>query len=201
MSFLTATNTELIYSMPVAGADVGTASVASIVTGNTATNPAAYLPPLYSIWQPSTVVGKGFHIKLAGTYDATAVGLTFAYAHNTTQATMATTKVASTGSYTLTSATDGRWEALIDITCYQAGQSGVNVPAVLCNVSGTFTIGHANNAATVAAATLLLGLSSTGAPASYSMSPITAYYWEASLFPAASGVHFYCDQHEIFGLN
>lgn len=200
MSFLTATNTECIYNMPVNGADVGTASVATIITGNVAANPAAYLPPLYSIWQPSSVVGKGFHIALSGTYDATAVGLTFKYGLNTTQGTAAlATVLAQTGSYTLTSTAAGNWQAQMDITVTQSGGSGT--PAALLQVNGFFYAAAGNNAATTAIGVLPMGGSSTGAPVTVSVNPTTAYYFEAAVTFAASGVHLYCQQHQIFGLN
>jgi hypothetical protein len=203
MSFLTATNTELIYSMPVAGSDMATATAATTVTANTASNPAAYLPPLYSIWQPSSIVGKGFRVVLRGTYDSTAVTKTFSYGLNTTQGTAAPQAVvlAATGAFTAISSTSGCWEAEFDVTVNSTGEPlGTNTGLNL-QVAGTLTFGPGGSPTASSAAYMLGASNATGTPALVAVSPVQAYWWEASFASGSAGVHLNCTQHLIFGLN
>jgi hypothetical protein len=199
MSFLTATNTELIYNMDSAGADNAT-SVATIMTANSSTNPPAYLPPLFSIWQPSAIVGKGFHISLGGTYDITGTPtLTFKYALDTAQATInAPTTVAATGALVTAAVpvtTTGIWTAQIDLTVVSTGTSStVNVYS-----DGFMTLGVAGG--TAAGVVIPLAAAANTTPTVVALTGTTAYWWEASFTWSTAATHSACQRHMIFGLN
>lgn len=199
MSFLTATNVEAIYSMGTAGADNAT-SVATIMSANSASNPAAYLPPLYSIWQPSTVIGKSFRVMLAGTFDqAAGNNNTFKYGLNTTQATTTpATILAQTGATAWTNTTTGLWHAQIDLTVASAGESA-GTPAAGLYVSGFLVLGVA--AGTAAGTVQPLASAANTTPTTVSINPTTAYYWELAFTWGTAPTHSACQQHEIFGIN
>lgn len=199
MSFLTATNTELIYNMNSAGADNATA-VATVMSANSTTNPAAYLPPLFSVWQPSTVVGKGFSVRLGGTFDqAAGNAVTFAYGLNTTQASTTLAKtLAATGSAAWTNTTTGVWHAQLDVTVAAVGES-VGTPAASVYVDGFLAVGTAGG--TAAATVYPLASSANTVPTAVSISPVTAYYWELVFTWGTAPTHSACQKHMIFGLN
>lgn len=207
MSFLTATNTELIYDMEATGPDVGSSTSATIISAGTAqgSNPPAYIPPLYSIWQPSTVVGKGFRVVIAGTFDVSSGtnGITFQYGLNTTAGTAPPALIlAKTGSINWANVTAGGWYAQFDVVIISAGQSSGQV--VSAQVNGFISQGAANNAATAAATAYQLGGTTSSGSAAATVttwSPVSAYYWEATATIAAAGTHFQCTQHQVFGLN
>jgi hypothetical protein len=200
MSFLTATNTELIYNMPAAGADLATSATATIITGNTTSNPPAYLPPLYSIWQPSTIVGKGFCIRLSGTYDTGGTpALTFRYGLNTVQTTIPIATPLAVSGALVTAAvpvtTTGIWSAQIDLTCTGTG-TGTNTNFY---VDGLITLGIAGG--TAAGVIAPLASAANTVPTVVSLVPTQAYWWEASFLWSTSPTHSACQKHMIFGLN
>ena len=49
MSFITATNTEVLYCMPSPGAALATSVTKTVITANTTTNPAYQQPALNEI--------------------------------------------------------------------------------------------------------------------------------------------------------
>lgn len=207
MSFLTATNTELIYNMTGAGPDL-TASTATIITPNSGgTVPGAYIPPVFSIWQPSSVVGKGFRVQLAGIYDvAAADGVTFKYSLDTTEGTQATTNpgvIASCGSSSFPSSTAGGWYMAFDIVFTAVNAAG-NLSGF---VNGFLLAGSANNAGTsqvtTGNVTLIGGSTSSGASTStFTTWPATtAFWWELQATVATAPTHFAVQEHQIFGLN
>lgn len=199
MSFLTATNTELIYNMPTAGSDI-TSSTASIFTANTTTNPPAYLPPLFSIWQPSTVAGKGFSVRLGGTFDQGAGNSnTFKYGLNTTQATTTPAVVlAQTGSTPWTNTTAGLWHAQIDTV---VTSSGIISASVNVNVytDGFLVLGPANG--TTTGTVIALAAAANTTPTTIGLVGSQAYWWEGSFTWGTAPTHSACQKHMIFGLN
>ncbi len=214
MSFLTATNTELIYAMEGAGSDV-TVSTASVITPFTsATVAPAYLPPVFSIWQPSSIVGKGFRVVLSGTYDTAASdAITLKYAMDTSQATGAGSTFGSggsnfvlfsTGSGSWPLATAGGWYAQVDIifTAYSGTSSNLSG-----FVNGFLVAGSANNAATsqttTGQVTMLGCTTSAGASAvTFNAWPGTqAFFAESQVTAGTAPTHFALQQHMIYGLN
>lgn len=214
MSFLTATNTELIYNMEGTGADYALATAKTTLTPSTTSGVLpAYLPPLWSIWQPSTISGKGFRVVLAGTYDTGAVlGMTLAYGTNTTQAATSFGggfQIAATGSTSLPASTAGSWYATFDIIFTGAPTSAGSV--VQGYVNGFMVAGAGNNAGTSATATgnvtMIGGTTSSGnGVGAYSFTAwnaATAYFFDLNgvWSSATNSTHFCLQEHQIYGLN
>lgn len=209
MSFLTATNTELIYNMEGTGADYAlSVSKTNLTPGTTSGVIPAYLPPVYSIWQPSTVVGKGFRVVLAGTYDTgAALNMTFNYGQNTTQAatTFAGITVCSTGAFPLPTTAAGSWYMQFDITFTALATTQGNLSGY---VNGFLVAGAGNNAAAAAGSVGMIGGTSSsgngvGAVSFNSWAAATAYYYDlnGTWSSATNSTHFCLQQHMIFGLN
>lgn len=199
MSFLTATNTELIYNLTGASADLTTTTATVLAP---ASGGSAYLPPVFSVWQPSSVVGKGFRVVVGGTYDAGAVNLTLKYSLDTAEGTQLTSNpgvIASTGACAVPSATAGEWYGCFDIV-FTASTAAGNLSG---NVNGLVAYGAGNNAATATASTYMLGGSANGATtATFTTWPgTTAFFWELQATWGTAPTHFSMTQHQIFGLN
>jgi hypothetical protein len=199
MSFLTATNTELIYNMTAASADLAstTATIFAPSAGE-----AAYLPPVFSIWQPSSIVGKGFRVCFGGTYDAGAVALTLKYSLDTTQGTQLTSNpgvIASTGAFTVPSIAAGGFDGYFDIIFTASSVAG-NLSGY---VSGLVAYGQGNNAAAANANVAMIGGSSNGATtATFTTWPgATAFFWELQATWGTAPTHSALTKHQIFGLN
>ena len=67
MSFLTGTQTELLYAMPASGSAV-TAAVITVMSGSTAANPAYALPANFFSSQTGTTPGKSLLLKGGGSW-------------------------------------------------------------------------------------------------------------------------------------
>lgn len=208
MSFLTATNAELIYNMEGTGADLALTVTATVTTpSGTSSVPPAYLPPVFSIWQPSSIVGKGFRVNLAGTYDtASALNMTYKYGLDTTQGTFTpNVSVGATGAFPLPNTTAGSWYLSFDIVFTGMAATQGSLQGY---VNGVLCAGAGNNAAAAAGSVGMFGgTSSTGnGVGAFSFSNwagATAYYWELqNTWSSATGsTHFCVQEHQIFGLN
>ena len=212
MSFLTATNTELIYCMNSAAADVTVSTASQLITpASGSTVEGAYLPPIFSIWQPSTIVGKGMRVVVGGIYDvAAADNVTLTHGLNTAQTTTISgasigITLAGTGASPFPSATAGGFYGQFDIN-FQ-GFSGGGAGQVQGYVNGILCAGAANQAGTsqvtTGNVTLLGGKTSSGASAFAFTAWVgtTAYWWEAIATVATAPTHFALQQHMIYGLN
>jgi hypothetical protein len=153
MSFLTGTQTELLYAMP-ASASAVTAASQTLLSASTTTNPAYQLPAYFF---PNTYgVGRSLLIKGGGwfTVGSTAVTNVFQVAFdNPTQGTLGTV-VAKTGAFTtVASITNGAFDFEVLLTCTGVGT------AATANAVGHMHWGPANNAVTVTQSTYSATLS------------------------------------------
>jgi len=209
MSFITGTQSELLYSMPASGAASSAPGAASVIlSGNTTTNPGYQLPALASIWPMSQLPGKALRVILRGTFGTPASSpgtWLVACGLNTTQATKPTAIVlAATGAFTPASpnlslaSTAGGWEMEFDITVQTAGTNAGAAPNSNVFTGGVFSMAPGNNAGTSSGIALLVGSGSA-----ISINPTTSYWIEAyatfSTGPASTAIQ--CNQFLVMGLN
>jgi hypothetical protein len=196
MSFLTGTNTELIYSMPAVGATIAS-TTATPVTGNSASNPAYFMPPLLSIWPGQTLVGKCLRFVARGTSDNTAVNNTMALRFDPTQAT-AGTLVAGTGAAAWTSNTVNSWEFEVELSCISQGN---NTSGWM--TGGILTVGVGNNSSTATGSTFMVGGAQTlGVPTALALATQASIgYIELWTTWATAPTAFVCSQFMIWGIN
>jgi len=172
MTFFSGTVSEVIYSMPAAGAALNT-SVAKTCISSTAsaTLPAFQLPT--PLWQPSYAVGRGLRVNFGGTYSTTATPTLQLWLYlDTTQNTPGTI-LAATGIFTTTTVTNGNFYGQVDIVATTQGlSSNVYTEAVYTN--GFIATGAGNNAATAAGAVYMVGSPS----ATISYNPLATNYME-----------------------
>ena len=206
MSFLTGTVAEVIYSMPAAGASYNNSTTANtILSGNSASNPPFQFPG--QIWQPSYVPGRAMLILAGGIMSVTVSTPTLAVklGMDTTQATFGTA-LATTGTYTFpaTAIANGAWSMAVLLSFTQVGTSG-NTYSFYS--TGTFTYGPANNAATAAGVTLMIGAPSSGGPPAtptlQTITPATTTYLElaATWGTASTSNMITCTEFMVMGLN
>ena len=207
MSFITGTNTELIYSMPATGANSsGPGAVSVILSGNTTTNPACLLPPLNSIWPMGGIVGKSLKVVARGTFGTPASSpgtWVIGCGLNTTQATKpAATVLAATGAFTpaspILSITNGEWELEFDVVIQTAGTNAGAAPNANLITGGILTLGAGNNAATTGVSAFMVGSASA-----ISVNPSVSLYLElyATFGTGPASTQLQCDQFLVFGLN
>jgi hypothetical protein len=199
VTFLTGTNTELLYVMPAAGAALANSSAQAIISGNTSTNPPYQLLALNNLFgSPSYgFSGRALRVVARGIVATTGTPtLTIVCGLNTTQgtATPAIT-LAATGAFTTASGiANGVWELEFGIDINSLGITTSSLDAL-----GSFRLGVGNNATTTAAVVYMVG----SAAAITTVNPQTAYWVElaAKWGTASASNTITCFQFEIFGLN
>lgn len=207
MSFLTGTNAEVIYSMPASGASAAPPGAASVIlSGNTTTNPACLLPPLSSIWNMSSIVGRALRVTargIFGTPASTPGTWVIGCGLNTTQATKpATIVLAATGAFTpaspILSISNGEWEMEFDIVVQTAGTNAGAAPNANLVTGGIISLGAGNNAATTGISAFMIGNA-----AAVSVNPSINYYLElyATFTTGPASTQIQCDQFIVSGLN
>lgn len=207
MSFLTGTNAEVIYSMPASGASAAPPGAASVIlSGNTTTNPACLLPPLNSIWNMSSIVGRALRVTargIFGTPASTPGTWVIGAGLNTTQATKpATIVLAATGAFTpaspILSISNGEWEMEFDIVIQTAGTNAGAAPNANLVTGGIISLGAGNNAATTGISAFMIGNA-----AAVSVNPSINYYLElyATFSTGPASTQIQCDQFIVSGLN
>ena len=198
MTFLSGTNTELLYVMPAAGSVYNNSSAQTIISGNTSTNPPYQMPSLYNLWGPSYAVARALRVVARGIFATTGTPtLKVVCGLNTTQGTASPAIVlAGTGAFTTASGVaNGMWELEFGIDINSLG-TGANSSL---DAMGSFRLGVGNNAATTAATMYMVG--STAAITT--VNPTTSYWLElAALWGTANASNtLTCFQFEVFGLN
>lgn len=206
MSFITATNTEVLYCMPAPGAALNTSVTKTVITANTTTNPAYQQPALNAIWPPDKLVGRAIRYIARGGVGTTATPtLTMGLFLDPTQnSTTSQITLGSTGAFTTASAIGGgasmtaNWELELDLVITAVG---VTSGAYNCTVytSGVFTYGPGNDAATaVASGTYMIGSNTSKT----SIVPGTAYWPEvwATWGTSNAANNIQCSQFLVLGL-
>jgi hypothetical protein len=196
MSFLTGTQTELLYSMPAA-ATAATAAATTVMTASNATTFPAYQLPA-GFFGPNGGIGRSLLIKAGGWFTTSSTGMTQTISASLDAAagTQSGQILGSTGAFTPTaSITDGVWTLELMVTC---ASIGVSTSATLNSV-GSLLWGTGNNAATATAVTLMMGAPQT--PVTFNST--SAYYVELfehwSVTTGAPTIT--CTNFMIFGCN
>jgi len=205
MSFLTGTQAECLYSMPASGQAV-TAAAITVMSGNTAANPAFLLPGGFFNPMEGTKPGKALLLKGGGSWATPTAARTtvFTAAMDATQGTAGIT-LGKTGTLTsvITSATAAfDFELMLTLTA-----QGVGATAGTLNALGWVEYGIANNAAAGTfgtygannASRFMIGTPQTAV----TFNTLTPYYlelfntWDAvTNAPTITLTNFY-----VFGLN
>jgi hypothetical protein len=205
VSFLTGTQAELLYSMPASGSAV-TAAAITVMSGNTAANPAYLLPGGFFATQEGTRPGKALLLKGGGSWATPTAARTTVFTASL-DATQGTSGIllAKTGVITsfVTSAT-AAFDFEIQVTMTA---QGVGATAGTLNAVGWVEYGIANNAATGTMGTYSTNNASRfmiGTPqTAVTFNPLTGYYlevfntWDAvTNAPTITLTNFY-----VYGLN
>jgi hypothetical protein len=175
VSFVTGTQAETLYSMPANGAPYNTSVTRTLLSANSTTNPPyQFQNTLRNLWGGTNPISKALRIVARGSWGdtTTAPTLIIACAADPTQGTFGTA-LASTGALTVpgTSVTNGEWELEFDLVVQS---TGVGATSMGVQTGGIFAIGTGNNAATVAAASYMVGSSTTA----IGLNPDTQYWLE-----------------------
>jgi hypothetical protein len=181
VSFLTGTQVECLYAMPVSGPAV-TAAAITVMSGNSAANPAYLLPAGYFAQAPGNGPGKSLLIKGGGFYTvgSTAVTDVINVGMDTTQGTLLN-KLGGTGAWTTVASQSNvafSFDILVTVTIIGSAANAGSINSV-----GTLLIGQANNAANPTLQTvgaqwatpIMIGTPQTAV----TLTPTTAYYIEA----------------------
>lgn len=205
MSFITATNTEVLYTMPSPGTALNTSVTKTVITANSSTNPAYQQPALNAIWPPDRLAPRALRYVARGGVGTTAtptltVGLFYDVTQNSTTSQIT---IGSTGAFTTASALGGgasmtaNWEMELDLVVTAIG---VTSGAYNCTVytNGTFTIGPGNDAATAAAVTYSIGSNTSKT----TIVPGTSYWPEiwATWGTSNAANNIQCSQFFVLGL-
>jgi hypothetical protein len=201
MSFLTGTQTELIYCMnPAAGQTLATFTTAALLTATaSSTYAACKLPDPGATW-PSGAVQKALRVVGRGTWGDTSSAPTFKMqlGFNTTQGTLGAI-YAGTGTVTCPAvsvtngAAGGAWEFELDLVFSAEGMSS-GAYSYTVYPSGQFAL----NAPTAAA-----GGGITGSSASLTLLSSSTYWLElfATCAPSNASNAITCTQFMLFGMN
>lgn len=205
MSFLTGTQVECLYAMPVSGT-AATAASATVISGNSAANPPYQLPPNFFAQTPGNGPGKSLLIKGGGFYTVgtTAVTSVINIGMNTTQGTLLN-KLGGTGAWTTVISQSNvafSFELMVTVTIIGSAANAGSINSV-----GTLLIGQANNAANPTLQTVGAQWATPimiGAPqTAVTLTPTLGYYIEAQNTwnvttgsPTMTLTNFY-----IFGIN
>jgi len=157
MSFITGTQTELLYAMPTSAAAVTAAANTVMSYPNTTTFPAYTLTRSFFA-QGGFTTGKSLLIKGGGwfTTSSTAMTQTISVGFDTTAGTLSALK-ASTGAFTPTaSVTNGAFEFEVLFTQTASGPSGT------ANAVGHLFWGTGNNAAVASPQIFMIGAPNAG---------------------------------------
>ena len=206
MSFITATNTEVLYTMPSPGAALANTLTKTVITANTTTNPAYQMPALNAIWPPDRLTPRALRFVARGGVGTTATPTLQVqlYFDPTQNSATGQQLLGGTGAFTTASAIGGgasmtaNWELELDLIITSVGvTSGAYNSVVYTN--GVFTYGAGNDAATATvAATYMIGsnTSKTG------IVPGTAYWPEiwATWGTANAANSIQCSQFIVMGL-
>lgn len=205
MSFLTATQVETIYALPSPGTALASSTTKTLISANSATNPAFALPALTSIWEPSYMVGRALRVCARGVFGTTGTPtLTFSCQLDPTQnsSTSALT-LAATGALTAPGTiTNGNWELEFDVSVSALGMSGGFYQATLQS-HGLLSVGAGNNGATGASAVYTVGAANISMGGAATLNPATPSFLELwgqwGTSNAANTIQ--CTQLFVFGLN
>ena len=206
MSFITATNSEVLYCMPAPGAALASSVTKSVITANSSTNPAYQQPALNAIWPPDKLVGRALRYVARGGVGTTATPTLQVqlYLDPTQNTTTGQILLGGTGAFTTASAIGGgasmtaNWELELDLVITAVG---VTSTAYNCTVytSGIFTYGPGNDAATaVASGTYMIGSNTSKT----TIVPGTAYWPEvwATWGTSNAANSIQCSQFLVMGL-
>ena len=210
MSFVTATNTEVLYCMPTPGTALASSVTKSVISANSSTNPAYQMPSLLAIWPPDRLAPRALRFIARGGVGTTAtptltVGCFWDPTQNSTtnQLTLATTGAITTGSALGGGASmTTNWELQFDLVVTAIGVTS-GAYNMTCYTNGTFTLGAAgasgNDAATVASSVYLIG-SNTAKTTNFV--PSTSYWPEiwATWGTSNAANSIQCSQFMILGL-
>ena len=209
MSFITATNTEVLYCMPAPGAALATSVTKSVITANSTTNPAYQQPALNAIWPPDKLVGRSIRFVARGGVGTTATPTLQVqlYYDPTQNSTTSQILLGGTGAFTTGSALGGgasmtaNWELELDLVITAVGVTGGSYNCTvytsgIFTISGTGTAG--NDAATAAATTYMIGSNTSKT----SIVPGTAYWPEiwATWGTSNAANSIQCSQFIVMGL-
>lgn len=206
MSFITATNTEVLYTMPSPGTALATSVTKTVITANTSTNPAYQQPALNAIWPPDKLVGRAIRYVARGGIGTTAtptltIGL---FLDPTQNSTTSQITLGTTGALTTASAIGGgasmtaNWELELDLVITAVGVTS-GAYNCTCYTSGIFTYGPGNDAATaVASGTYMIGSNTSKT----SIVPGTSYWPEvwATWGTSNAANNIQCSQFLVMGL-
>lgn len=206
MSFITATNTEVLYCMPTPGVALASSVTKTVITANTTTNPAYQQPALNAIWPPDKLAGRALRYVARGGIGTTAtptltIGLFFDPTQNSTTSQIT---LGSTGALTTVSSIGGgasmtaNWELELDLVITAVGVTS-GAYNCTCYTSGIFTYGPGNDAATaVASGTYMIGSNTSKT----TIVPGTAYWPEvwATWGTSNAANSIQCSQFIVMGL-
>lgn len=206
MSFITATNTEVLYCMPAPGAALNTSVTKTVITANSSTNPAYQQPALNAIWPPDKLIGRALRYVARGGIGTTAtptltIGL---FLDPTQNSTTSQITLGSTGALTTASSIGGgasmtaNWELELDLVITAVGVTS-GAYNCTCYTSGIFTYGPGNDAATaVASGTYMIGSNTSKT----TIVPGTSYWPEiwATWGTSNAANNIQCSQFMVMGL-
>lgn len=205
MSFITATNTEVLYTMPSAGTALNTSVTKTVITANSSTNPAYQMPALNAIWPPDRLAPRALRFIARGGVGTTVtptltVGLFLDVTQNSTTSQIT---LGTTGAFTTASGLGGgasmtaNWELELDLVVTAIG---VTSGAYNCTVytNGIFSIGAGNDAATAAAVQYMIGSNTSKT----TIVPGTSYWPEiwATWGTSNAANNIQCSQFMVMGL-
>jgi hypothetical protein len=126
MSFLTGTNTELIYSSTGAGAAYNTSVTQTLLNANSTTMVQAHIPP--DFWLPTnTSIGRGIRIVARGLISTTTGPPTFTFNVYLGASGATTTQILGAPAITtVASVTNVYWELQGDFILTAIGKAGTN---------------------------------------------------------------------------
>jgi hypothetical protein len=209
VSFITATNTEVLYCMPAPGAALATSVTKTVITANTTTNPAYQQPALNAIWPPDKLIGRALRYIARGGVGTTATPTLQLqlYLDPTQNSTTSQILLGGTGALTTGSglgggaSMTGNWELELDLVITAVGvTSGAYNCTVytsgIFSISGTGTAG--NDAATAVSVQYMIGSNT----AKTTIVPGTAYWPEiwATWGTSNAANSIQCSQFLVFGL-
>jgi len=206
MSFVTATNSEVLYTMPAAGTALNTSVTKSVITANSTTNPPYQMPALTALWPPDRLTPRALRFVARGGVGTTAtptlaIGL---YLDPTQNSTTSQILLGATGAFTTASSIGGgasmtaNWELELDMV---VTAMGVTSGAYNCTVftNGMFTYGAGNDAATAVVSGQYMIGSNT---AKTTIVPSTSYWPEiwATWGTSNAANNIQCSQFMVMGL-
>jgi hypothetical protein len=205
VSFVTATNTEVLYTMPAAGTALASTVTKTVISANSATNPPYQMPALTAIWPPDRLTPRSLRFIARGGVGTTATPtlLVQAYLDPTQNSTTSQILLGATGAFTTASGLGGgasmtaNWELELDMV---VTVMGVTSGAYNCTVytNGIFSIGAGNDAATTAAVQYMIGSNT----AKTTIVPSTSYWPEiwATWGTSNAANSIQCSQFMVMGL-